>query len=308
MKRSRITVVIGFLLILIFGLLLFVYQVRKSEVAVVTMFGRVVHIKETPGPDFRLPWPIENVAILDQRIQIFEGKFEPAKLPDENIVMLLVYVGWKIDKPEMFFRQFANGSITLAEKTLEDLVRSAKMEVAGQHRFSDFISTDPKQMKFAQIENEILQKVQQQGARYGVEIKFVQIKKIGLPETVTKNVLDRMSAERDYYGAQIKSSGEEEATKIKSKADSDALKLTADADAQALTIKAEGERQMIKSLQVLQQNPTLAEFLMQNSAMERLLNGKSTLVLDQSTSPLNLLQPIQTSKIEIRNGSATNQP
>jgi membrane protease subunit HflC len=294
MKRSRLTIAVAFVLIVIFGLLLFVYQVRKSEVAVVTLFGKVDHVKDTPGPGLRLPWPIENVYKLDQRIQNFEGKFEQVKLPDQNLIFLLVYVGWRIDDPALFFPRFTNGSIAAAQGNLEDLVRSAKNEVAGQHRFSDFISTDEKQMKLTQIEGEILDKVRQQvkDLNYGIDIKFVQIKKIGLPEQVTQNVFDRMQAEREYYTAQIRSLGEEESSKIKSAADSTAAKLLSDADAQAYAIRGRGEAEMIKSLEVLQQNPELAEFTMQITALTQLLKEKATLVLDQSTSPLNLLQPI----------------
>ena len=151
-------------------------------------------------------------------------------------------------------------------------------------------------MKYTQIEDEILQKVRQQmklnGTDYGIDVKFVKIMKIGLPESVTQNVFDRMSAERDTYIAQIRSSGEEEATKIKSKADSTASELISDADAKALIIRGIGEEQMMKSLEVLQQNPELATFNMKITALEELLNGRSTLILDQSTSPLDLLQPI----------------
>lgn len=294
MKRSPLTIAVAFVLIVVFGLLLFVYKVRKSEVAVVTLFNKVHDVKTTPGPALRWPWPIENVYKLDQRIQNFEGKFEPAKLPDQNILMLLVYVGWKIEDPSAFFSQFAGGSIPAAERTLEDVVRSAKNEVAGQHPFSDFISADEKQMKFTQIEDEILQRVRQQlkNHPYGLEVEFVRIKKIGLPETVTQNVFDRMGAERDYYISQIKSSGDEEASKIKSRADSDAAKVIADADAQAYKIRSQGELEMVKSLEVLQQNPELAEFNLKITALGDLTKNQATLVLDQSTSPLDLLQPI----------------
>jgi hypothetical protein len=40
----------------------------------------------------------------------------------------------------------------------------------------------------------------------------------------------------------------------------------------------------------LQQNPALANFLMQNSALQQLLKDKTTLVLDASSSPLQWLQ------------------
>jgi regulator of protease activity HflC (stomatin/prohibitin superfamily) len=45
-----------------------------------------------------------------------------------------------------------------------------------------------------------------------VEIKFIEIQKIGLPESVTANVFDRMTAERQYYISQIQSQGELEST------------------------------------------------------------------------------------------------
>jgi membrane protease subunit HflC len=171
-------------------------------------------------------------------------------------------------------------------------VRNAKNEVAGQHRFSDFVSTDPQQMKFGTIEDDILHRVQQElsARHYGMEVKFVQIKQIGLPESVTQNVFDRMKSERQTYIDKISASGDEESRKLKSAADSTASKLLSEADAQAFRIRGEGEAQMVKSLQVLQQNPDLATFNMKITALEQLLKEKSTLILDQSTSPLDLLQ------------------
>ncbi len=97
-------------------------------------------------------------------------------------------------------------------------------------------------MKFDQIEHEILEKVQKQvkDKDYGIEIKFVQIKKMGLPESVTQNVFDRMQSERQVLISTIQFEGEAEATKIKSSADSKAAILLADADAAALKIQRPG--------------------------------------------------------------------
>ncbi|MGA2173454.1 MAG: SPFH domain-containing protein [Verrucomicrobiota bacterium] len=316
MKRNPLTLLVAFILIVIFGLLLFIYQVRKSEAAVVTRFGKIDRVKTEPGPGLRWPWPIEDVYKLDQRIQNFEGKYEQFKLPDQNIILLSVYVGYRIEDPKAFFPKFAKGSIPEAEKVLEDLVRSAKNEVAGQHPFSDFVATDERQMKFTQIENEILQKVRKQVTElnYGLDMKFIQIRKIGLPDSVTQNVFDRMTSERQYYISKVQSQGEEAAKKIKSEADSKAAILLADADAQAFKIRGEGEAQMMKSLAVLQENPALATFNMQISALQQLLREKSTLVLDASSSPLQWLQMQQAGKSAPTNaaspaeaGSLTNK-
>jgi membrane protease subunit HflC len=298
MKQKPLTLAVAVVLLVIFGLMLFVYQVRVSQVAVVTLFGKVVHTKADPGPGLRLPYPIEQVFKLDQRIQNFQDSFEQIKLHDQNIILLSVYVGYRISEPDVFFKKFLNGSIPEAEKSLNEVVRSSKGEVAGRHDFSDFISTDTNQMKFTQIEQQILGQVTNRinALHYGLEIKFLQIQKIGLPESVTLNVIARMSAERQYYIDKITSEGELRSTEIKATADGEAANLLADADAQSFTIRGEGEAQMMKSLEVLQRNPNLATFNMQIAALEQFLKKKTTLVLDLSTSPLQWLQMAEPAK------------
>jgi modulator of FtsH protease HflC len=290
--RRNLNFIVGALLIFVFGALLFIFQVRKSEVAVVTRFGK--YDRELgPGAHFRFPWPIENVYKLDQRIQNFESKMDEMKLPDQNILLVSTYVGWRIEQPALFFPRFAGGSIVEAEKQLSGLVESVKKEVAGQHVFSDFISADEKQMKFSQIEQEILEKVKQQLKThdYGLDVKFVQIKKIGLPESVTTDVFERMKSERNVLISQIQNEGEERATIMKSQADTWSAKKLAEADADSLRIRGEGEAESAKALAVLQQNAALANFNMKLSALQDLLKDRSTLILDQSTPPLDLLQP-----------------
>jgi membrane protease subunit HflC len=76
MKRNPLNMTIGALLIVIFGLLLFLFQVRTSEVAVVTTFGRPTRPITEPGLYTKWPWPIQKVHKLDKRIQNFESKFE----------------------------------------------------------------------------------------------------------------------------------------------------------------------------------------------------------------------------------------
>ena len=313
MKRSPLTLFVAFILIAIFGLLLFVYEVRKSEAAVVLRFGKIDRVKTEPGPALRWPWPIENIYTLDQRIQSFEGKYEQFKLPDQNIIFLSLNVGFRVANPRLFMEKY-KGSVPDAERQLEDLVRSAKNEVAGQHPFSDFVSTDPTQTKFDKIEDEIWQKVRKEAQdHYGIDVEFIQIRKIGLPESVTANVFERMTSERNYYTSMVQAEGQEKASKIRSEADSKSSIMLSDADAHALTIQGEAEAQAMKSLALLQQNPELATFLMQISSLQQLLKDKTTLILDSSSSPLQWLQMKQSERAPSTNslsqpaGIATNK-
>ena len=97
MKKNPLTIIIGILLIIIFGLWLFVFQVRKSEVVLITTFGKPTRtITEPGGPYFKWPWPIERVYRFDQRIQNFDDKFDEAQTSDHYNLLSMVYVGWKI--------------------------------------------------------------------------------------------------------------------------------------------------------------------------------------------------------------------
>ncbi len=296
--KKPLTLAVAIVLLVIFGLMLFVYQVRVGDVAVVTLFGRIISTKSDPGPGLRLPYPIERVYKMDQRVQNFQDNFEQIKLHDQNTILLSVYVGYRISQPDVFFTNFFNGSIAEAEKVLTEIVRNSKGEVAGRHDFADFISADPAQMQFAQIEQQILTQVQKRvtDLHYGVDIKFLQIQKIGLPESVTQNVFTRMTSERQYYIDSIDSDGVLKSTKIRATADGKAANLVADAEAQSVKIRGEGEAEMMKSLAVLQQNPNLATFNMQITAMEQMLKKKTTLILDLSTSPLQWLQMAEPAK------------
>lgn len=292
MKRSPLTIAVGAVLLIIFGLLLFVFQVRKSEVAVVTTFGRPTRDIMEPGAYLKWPWPIQKVHKLDQRIQNLEGKFEEVLTPDGYNLLVQVYVGWTISEPKTFFPKFAGGSVAEAEKTLEGLVRSVQNEVVGRHPFSHFISTDEKELQFTQIEQEMLEKVRAQVRtnQYGLDVRFLGIKKLGLPESVTKTVFERMESERQVLVSKIQGEGEEQAKKIRTDADREAAQLLADADAAATRIVGEGQAQAAKSFAVFKENPDLANLLLKLSVLETMLKEKTTLILDENTPGLDLLR------------------
>src|SRR5262249_12593705 len=151
-----------------------------------------------PGPHLRMPPPINRVYTFDQRIQNFEDKVTEGYTKDSFSLLTSVYVGWKITNPELFLR-FAKGSIPEAEKLLEGLLRGSKNAVVGQHPLSDFVSASAQGAKFTAIESEVLAALQSQVRtnNYGLDIEFVGIKKLGLPESVTSDVFEEMKKERE---------------------------------------------------------------------------------------------------------------
>ena len=296
MKRNSIIFATGSLLLLLFVLLLFVFQVRQTEVAVVTTFGKATRPITEPGPYWKWPWPVQKVYKFDQRTHVSEGKFEQVLTSDGYSLLISVYVGWKISQPDLFFPRFA-GSTNRAEESLEGIVRNAYSGIVGRHPFSHFISTDEKNLKFAEIEQEMLARVQSdaKGNNYGIDIKFLGIRRLGLPESVTKLVFERMESEREVLVSRIKSEGERQASDIRERANYESSKLLTDAEAQAQKILGEGEKEAARSFEVFKQEPNLAIFLLKLKALEQFLQNRTTLILDQNTSPLDLLRNQQAS-------------
>jgi membrane protease subunit HflC len=300
MKNNLLTIIISAVLALIFVLLLFTFQVRTSEVAVVTTFGETTReISEPRGfPFFKWPWPVQKVYKLDKRIQNFEDKFTETITADNNNLLTQVYVGWQIEDAKAFFPKFAGGSTTAAERMLEDIVTQAKAAVVGKHPLGDFVNTNPKDLKFDAIEDQIKAIAQAQLAtnNCGISIEYLGIKKIGLPESVTQSVFDRMTAERKGLADKLEAKGMGEAQKIRSTADLAASKMISSAESQAREIRASGEAVAADLLPVFQQNPELANFLTRIEALELSLKDRSTLIFDTRTPPFDLFTGSITNK------------
>lgn len=302
MKRNPFTLIIGLLLIVIFVLLLCVFQVRQSEVAVVTTFGQPTRPITEPGAHFKFPWPIQRVWKFDQRIQNFETALTQGLSRDNFNLLTSVFAGWKITDPAAFFPRFAASSqpIAEAEKQLNLLLANAVSSVVGKHPMADFVNATDKGTNFVGIENEILATVKTQvhDNNYGLDVVFLGLKKLELPENVTQSVFEQMQSERKVLADRSTFEGEAEAQKIRSEADRKAAELLADADSQAVRIRGEGEAEAAKSLSVFKQNSDLANFIFGLNALEGSLKDRSTLIFDQHVAPFDLFQGVSTNLVK----------
>jgi membrane protease subunit HflC len=288
MKQNKITLVTSGVLLLIFICMLFTFQVRQTEVAVVTTFGRFSHSVTNAGFQWRLPWPVQKVYWFDNRLQTFETKIDQPYTGDQITLLLSVYLGWRITDPKLFLESF-NGDMTKAEQTLEPIARNAK-SVIGSHRFSDLVSTNQADLKFDQIEKEMLDAVQAQTkSNYGLAIESLGIKQLNLPDSITTTVFERMKKERETLVARYQSEGEREGKNIKARADNAAADILARANAEKEKIIGEAEQKAAQYYAQFEKNPELAKFLFDLKAVEQSLKEHASLILGPQTPPFNLL-------------------
>ena len=331
MKKNQIntSLIIGAFLVIIFGFMLFTFQVREGEVAIKTRFGKAVLYDDLyvegdtlpdgkavgdvkryvegdtlpdgkavgdvklkadidPGLHLRLPWPVHDVHIFDKRIQSSEWAFEQTGTRNAQPILITVFVAWRISEAELFNRRH-DGDLAKADDMLKGKVRSAQNAVIGKYAFNELVSTNKDELKLDEIEEEMKTRVAEASKVNGIEIIMVGIKRLGIPESVTGAVFERMKAERQAEIQKIKAEGERQAMEIKAKADLEANKILAQARAEAIQISGQAEAQTAKYYEVFKQNPELANFLFQRKALEGLLKENSTLILDPNTPPFNLL-------------------
>jgi len=295
-NRNILTLIVGAVLVIVFALLLFAFQVRYAEIAVVTTFGKPVgHAITEPGLYFKWPWPIQRVYKFDGRIQNFEDKFNETITRDNNDLILTVYAGWKISDATQFYPKFV-GSVPAAQIALEGMLRNAKNAIVSSNNLSAFVNPDPKQLRFDQMEQEIQSIVQSElnTNQYGIELEFIGFKKIELPQSVTQSVFDRMKGERQMIINSEQYDGIKQATIIKYTADRIAAEAIYNANATASAIQGEAQAEAAKVLPIFEQNPALANYMLRLDALQQALNQKTTLIFDERTPPFDLFTSIPT--------------
>ncbi|MEE2946759.1 MAG: protease modulator HflC [Verrucomicrobiota bacterium] len=297
MKKNHVTLTVGAILVIIFGFMLLTYQVRHTEVAIrETITGGADNI----GPGFhpRFPWPINEIHKFDKRIQNSEWTFEETSTTEGKPILIKVFATWKIKDGNalQFFKKYG-GDLAEASSKLKDIVRSAQNAIIAEYTFEQIVNTDLDLLKLAEIEDRIRKKASEDTETFGIEIKMVGIKRLGLPASVTEAVFGRMKAERQARIEEVKAEGERDAKMLKAEADLKANEILARAEAQAKVLRGEAEAASAKYYKEFEKNPELANFLFNLNALEGSLKENATLIFDPNTPPFNLLtQPNKASK------------
>jgi len=288
MKNIAITIFI-IATAIVLGLYLVCFQVRETESALVTTFGKPTRQITEPGLRFKWPAPIQYVYKFDSRLRLLEAELGETTTKAAVPIIVNTYIVWKIAEPLKFFN--AVGTIREAENKLLSQISDTQNKVIGLHDFSEFVNSDPEKIKFDQIEVEMLADLKQSVRDdYGIEIRTMGIKQLKVSEDVTKDVFDRMRAERNRRTEATIAQGNAEATKIKTDADSKKTELLAAAEARAKAIRGQGDAEAAKFYKMLEEDPELAIFLRKIEALKKYLEKNSTIVISADTEPFRLLK------------------
>lgn len=277
------------------------YQLRVTEVAIVSTLGRP-RVEASAGFHWRLPWPIQRVTRLDKRSQLLTSNARETTTRDNINLILQSFATWKIKDPLVFFNSVGNSYE--AETQLRSLLESKQEGVIRSHDLSDFLASgapadESKARPLVAIEQEILAAIATQAARtYGIEVESVGIARISLHESNTASVLARMRQEQEKIAAAIRSQGETAAKILRDEADSRRAQKVAEAEAEARRIRGDAMIQASAQYDKFKEAPDFAIFLRKLDALQSTTKTRTTVILDSSTSPYDLLQSAPKAKKE----------
>ncbi len=290
-NRSSASIILVLIIVVAFVLYMIAFSVPFTHTAVVTTFGKVTRTisgLNNPGLHWKWPWPIERVALFDNRLRIHESKLEQLFTADEQSITVMIYTAWRISpKKEDVVKYLKEiGTEDKAQMVLTGLAHDAMGKVVGEHSFEDFVSTDPEKMKFTQIEEKLKKLIAEQAlTSYGIEVEKVGIKRLELPEDATKKVFDRMKAEREQLAKKYRAEGEGKAREIRAEANKLAGDIENRAKAEAIAIRGEGDVEAAKYYKIFAQHPQLHNFIKRLETLKEILPKRSTLILEASKVP-----------------------
>jgi len=116
-------------------------------------------------------------------------------------------------------------------------------------------------MQFKEIEAAFLDGIKESAdTNYGIQVVSVGIKRLGIPESVTREVFSRMKEDRQKEIKQLTAEGEATAKQIRADADEKSKRIIARAEAYAKTIEGQGDasRQVLRGVR---EESSLSDFL-----------------------------------------------
>ena len=250
-----------------------IFIVKEINQAIVLQFGDPKRILMKPGLNFKVPF-IQNVVFLDKRILNLDAPPAEVIASDQKRLIVDAFARFKIVDPLKFYISVGNERV--ARSRLSTIINSRIRSVLGTQRLQTLLSEErTKQMALIQ------DGVNNEAAKFGIEIVDVRIKRADLPPANSDAIYRRMQTEREREAKEFRAKGAEMAITITSTADKEVTVILADAEKQSQILKGEGDGQRNKIFaDAFGQDPEFFAFYRAMQAYEKaLIGGETSLIL-----------------------------
>ena len=279
MKKTLM--ILGFLIAFI-GLTT-VFIVDETEQVVILQFGKPVRTITEPGFNFKVPFPIQEKIVFDDRLLEYDSPPEEILSQDKKTLIVDNYIRWQIIDPLQFLKTVQ--AIPTALSRMDDIVYSELRRELGTHDMVEIITENREQLM--EVVTNASNKATQD---YGIAVADVRIRRVDLPAENEESIYARMEAERKRQANKYRSEGEEEAQKIRAATDRDKTIILADAYKEAERLRGEGDAKAVNVYaRSYSSDPKFYEFVRTLDAYKKVIDDKTTLVLPSNSRLFKLL-------------------
>ncbi len=287
------------------------YVITPSEQAIITQFGEPIGEPiQKEGLHLKIPF-VQKVNKLDRRILEWDGASTPMQTRDKRFIQVDTFARWRIDDPLLFFRRLQNSR--RAESRLDAILGGETMKSVARHELVEVVrSTKGREPENGddgitqleeieegrpRIEALILEQARREVQPLGIELLDIRFKRVNYrDQEVIRGIYERMSSERKQIADQIRSEGEEEASRILGKMDRELKQIESEAyrTVQEIAGEAEAEATRIYASAYNQNAESVAfyEFIRTMEIYENIMDAESTMVLSTDSDLFQFLKGV----------------
>lgn len=255
-----------------------VFIVHVNEQAIVLEFGRPEKVINQPGGEygpglyFKIPF-VQTVDFFDKRILDLDTASQEVTASDQKRIIVDAFARYRIVDPLRFYQTIRYEQ--RVRSRLGPIVESSLRRVLGGSTFQDVVKD-----KREELMKSIAQVVNEEGKEFGLEVVDVRIKRADLPEQNSKNIFDRMRAERQREAAEFRAEGVGAANRIRATADREVTVIKADATRDGERIRGDGDAERNRIFaEAFSKDQDFFAFYRSMQAYEAAMKGSETRML-----------------------------
>lgn len=209
------------------------FIVHQNEQALVLEFGKPKRVINEPGLHWKIP-VVETVDYFDKRILDLDTQPQEVTASDQKRIVVDAFARYRIVDPLRFYQTVRDERNVRSR--LGPIVESSIRRVLGATTFQSVVRD-----RREELMQRIAQQVNSEGKEFGLEVVDVRIKRADLPEQNSKNIFDRMRAERQREAAEFRAEGAAAGNRIRATADREATVIKAEATKKGELLRGEGD-------------------------------------------------------------------
>jgi membrane protease subunit HflC len=279
-EMNRIATAVAGVLIVLMLTSSMLFIVDQRQFAVIYALGEIKEVVTEPGLKVKLPPPLQNVVMLDRRVQTLDSpESRPIFTAEKKSLVIDWLVKWRVADPRQFIRN--NGAdMRNVENRLSPVVQAAFNEEVTKRTVLAVLATEREK-----VMNDVRKRLEDEAKQFGIEILDVRIKRVDFAVNITDSVYRRMESERKRVANELRSTGGADGEKIRADADRQREVIVAEAYRDAQKIKGEGDaKASALYAEAFGRDPQFAQFYRSLEAYRTSFRSKTdVMVVDPSS-------------------------